>query len=265
MLFSWLKRKKKRPLTPKGTVIYAIGDIHGRDDLLAELIALINKDLSATCNSKETCMVFLGDYVDRGLGSKAVIDTLLILEAETNGAWRNTIFLKGNHEEALLHFLEEPEFGRKWLEHGGTETLISYGVDAAVKRTGKAVWKKTAEDLKHALGKDHIAFLRHLRLCMEAGDYVFVHAGLRPGKTITQQTEQDMLWIRGDFLDATNQFEKKVVHGHTPKKQPYDDGRRIGVDTGAYITGVLTAVRLEDEKISFLQTGAKAPDSNAPE
>jgi len=257
MVFSWFRSKKKQVFTPEGTIIYAIGDIHGRDDLLAELISIISQDLIANRHGKETKMVFLGDYVDRGLGSKMVVDILLILANEANaaGAWRNTLFLKGNHEEALLHFLKEPDFGEKWLAHGGTETLISYGVDVPTNSKDGNVWRETANALETALGPNHLSFFNNLKSYTEIGDYTFVHAGLRPGKPVEQQSEQDLLWIRGDFLDSTARFDKKIVHGHTPKKKPFMDYRRIGIDTGAYITGVLTAVRLEGDAVSFLQTG----------
>ena len=257
MIFSWFRNEKKQALTPEGTIIYAIGDIHGRDDLLSDLISIISQDVIKNRHSKETILVFLGDYVDRGLGSKKVIDILLILadEVDTKDAWSHILFLKGNHEEALLHFLEEPDFGEKWLAHGGTETLVSYGVDVPTDNRDANGWRETANALETAMGSTHLSFFNNLKSYTEIGDYTFVHAGLRPGKPIEQQSEQDLLWIRGDFLDSTARFDKKVVHGHTPKKQPYLDHRRIGVDTGAYITGVLTAVRLEDDKISFLQTG----------
>ena len=261
MVFSWLKSKKKQVLTPEDTIIYAIGDIHGRDDLLAELISIINQDLIENRRGKKTMMVFLGDYVDRGLGSKMVIDILLILANEANraGAWHNTIFLKGNHEEALLHFLDEPDFGKKWLAHGGTETLISYGVGVPTDKKDLKGWQETANALETALGPTHLSFFNNLKPYAEIGDYAFVHAGLRPGKAIEQQSAQDLLWIRGDFLDSAARFDKKIVHGHTPKKKTFMDHRRIGIDTGAYITGVLTAVRLEDDAVSFLQTGADQP------
>ena len=192
MIFSWFRSKKKQVYTPEGTILYAIGDIHGRDDLLAEIIAAISKDLLASQQDKEIHMVFLGDYVDRGLGSKKVIDILLILtdEAKTASAWRNTVFLKGNHEEALLHFLEEPDFGERWLAHGGTETLVSYGVDVPTGKRDANGWRETANALETAMGSTHLSFFNNLKSYTEIGDYTFVHAGLRPGKPIESKASR---------------------------------------------------------------------------
>ncbi len=258
MGFTWFKRKKKTSVSaPEGHVIYAIGDVHGREDLLSDLVTKIEADLQSLGKGLIGNLVFLGDYVDRGLGSKGVLNHLLVLEKKLGEGeiWGDVYFLKGNHEEALLHFLEDPGFGEQWLVHGGTETLLSYGVSPPKDQSDAHEWREVSMALKKALGGEHRSFMERLQSSVILGDYIFVHAGLRPGKPIEQQTEQDMLWIRKDFLSSTSRFEKKVVHGHSPKKLPYNDHRRIGVDTGAYITGVLTAVRLEGDKVSFLHTG----------
>jgi len=257
MLHSWFKRKNKQKFAPEGQLIYAIGDVHGRDDLLLELMAKITADQRATAEGRPVNIVLLGDYIDRGMGSKAVVDILLGWKNSTDpGEFDvNMYFLKGNHEEAILHFLADPEFGQQWVSYGGTETLLSYGLQQPKNNEDLAAWEATARALRSAMGPQHIAFMQDLLPSVTLGDYIFVHAGLRPGKKLEQQIEQDMLWIREEFLNDTASFEKKVVHGHTAKQEPYQDHRRIGIDTGAYITGVLTAVRLETDTASFLQTG----------
>jgi Calcineurin-like phosphoesterase len=257
MGFSWLKREKRKDYTPDGQILYAIGDIHGRDDLLVELLDLLAGDLKNNDPEKEVSMIFLGDYVDRGLGSKAVLDRLIALEKQTASPeiGLNAFFLMGNHEEALLRFMDDPGFGEQWLVHGGTETLLSYGVQPPKGKTDPSAWQTVSAALREALGEAHRGFLERLRDRLILGDYIFVHAGLRPGVALEAQTTSDLLWIRNDFIHDTTYFEKKVVHGHTPKPQPYADHRRIGIDTGAYITGTLTAVRLEADAVSYLQTG----------
>ncbi len=259
MILSWFKREKREISVPGGQIVYAIGDVHGRDDLLTELLEVIEADLEKTGAGKTVSIIFLGDYVDRGIGSKSVLDTLILLAQSVaeDGVKVEVIFLKGNHEEALLHFLDEPEFGEQWLIHGGTETLASYGVFLPRARKDHHIWQKVSDDFRAALGEKHLSFLNTLKLSATIGDYIFVHAGLRPGKSIEAQDEHDLLWIRTDFMEDNSRFEKKIVHGHTPKPKPYLDHRRIGVDTGAYITGVLTAVRLEENQVFFLQTGSK--------
>ncbi len=257
LTMSWFKNKKKQFCVPEGHVVYAIGDIHGRDDLLTELIEKITEDFQNNTQRSVTSIVFLGDYVDRGLGSKAVIDKLLLLKKEfcVPGQGPDVYFLMGNHEEALLRFLDDPDFGEQWQVYGGTETLISYGITPPRLKADSAAWHAASGALGLALGHEHLAFLQGLRCSLEIGDYIFVHAGLRPGVALEEQLESDMLWIREEFLSDSASFTKKVVHGHSPKKQPFEDHRRIGVDTGAYITGVLTAVRLEQNSVSYLQTG----------
>ncbi len=257
MVFSWLKPKLAQHFAPEGTIIYAVGDVHGRDDLLKQLIEKIGEDIRETAEDRKAIFVFLGDYVDRGMGSKSVIDLLIKWEKETTKAKSKVEFhlLRGNHEEALLQFLDDPLFGQKWVTYGGAETLMSYGVQPPRLHIDEDAWIKASAQLGSAMSQDHLDFLRGLAASLVLGDYVFVHAGLKPGKKLEQQQEQDMLWIRNEFIEDNRKFEKMVVHGHTPEREPFIDHRRIGLDTGAYITGVLTAARLFDDQVSFLQTG----------
>jgi serine/threonine protein phosphatase 1 len=198
-------------------------------------------------------LIFVGDYVDRGGSSKGVIDRVLALQRE--GAFELRA-LKGNHEEALLAFLDDASFGPTWCEHGGAQTLSSYGVTPPQLRIDTDEWVKTRDALAQALPPEHVSFLTSLELTAVYGDYVFVHAGLRPAVPLDEQSEADLLWIRRDFLAAPGPFEKIVVHGHTPAEQAFMGVHRIGIDTGAYATGVLTAVRLQDADRRFIQSTA---------
>jgi len=235
---------------PDGTRVYAIGDVHGRADLLVRMFDLIEADITASAGGDDVIIVFLGDYIDRGFQSKDVIDFLL---GERVAAF-NCIFLKGNHEEAFLKFLNEPAFGPRWAGYGGGETLTSYGVRPPRTRTKPEEWVEASQQLSAALPDDHRVFLMTLQIQASIGDYVFVHAGLRPGKPMEKQTEQDLLWIRDDFINSSESFDQLVVHGHTPVSEPYRDHRRIAVDTGAYMTGHLTAACFVRDEVTFLTT-----------
>ena len=230
---------------PDGERVYAIGDVHGCDGLLAVLLDLIEKD----AGSARSRLVFLGDYVDRGAGSRAVIDRLLKVRTERP----ETVFLKGNHEQAMLDFLETPEANEEWLHWGGDKTLESYGV--------ADIWKRhpgdLARDLDAALPAAHREFIGALDLWNIRGDYAFVHAGFKPGVAIEAQTPEDCLWIRGEFHNAAADArpDKIVVHGHHPVKKPQDAGWRINVDTGAVWSDALTAVVLEGTTRRFISTG----------
>lgn len=236
---------------PPGRRIYAVGDIHGRADLLERLIADLEKDVARGGFEGRPILIFLGDYVDRGFQSKDVINLLL---GESLSRFE-TYFLKGNHEAAMLQFLTDPSIGPRWGEFGGVETLVSYGVQPPRTRTNMDEWIRASDELKAKLPVEHKQFLANLDLSVRVGDYVFVHAGVRPGMPLDQQTEQDLLWIREDFLEDRHYLGAVIVHGHTPASKPYRDGRRIGIDTGAYLSGRLTAARFEHESVEFIQTG----------
>jgi serine/threonine protein phosphatase 1 len=226
---------------PEGRVGFAVGDIHGRADLVALMLDEIEARAAAwAARSQATPVaIFLGDYVDRGMASMAVIDLLL---ERLQGI--ETHFLMGNHEQAMLAFMEDPVAMRSWLMHGGMETLAAYGVRPPTVRSEDAVLEEAAQALKAALPLTHLAFLHKLERYLQLGDYVFVHAGVAPGKALEEQTDADLLWIREDFLDASGRLPYRVVHGHTVVATPHCDHRRISIDTGAYATGVLTAVEL---------------------
>jgi serine/threonine protein phosphatase 1 len=237
--------------TPEGTLTYAIGDVHGRGDLLDDLLERIHQDATATPHLRTT-LVFLGDYIDRGLTSKHVIDTLVKLKLESN---HRVITLMGNHEDAMLRFLADAGSGKAWVQHGGNETLHSYGVAPPSLRAGAPDWEQARKAFLRSMPMDHLRLFRSLSLTETIGDYIFVHAGVRPGLPLRQQEPQDLLWIRDDFLNAELKLGKTVVHGHTPRDTPTLERWRIGIDTGAYATGVLTALRLCGTEQVFLQTG----------
>ena len=174
------------------------------------------------------------------------------------------VFLMGNHEEALLRFLTDANFGKQWVRYGGAETLYSYGFAPPNSRASldsheamqaaERAWDKVWTGFRQSLPEAHLHFYQSLQHYYMAGDYLFVHAGLRPDVALEDQTVRDMLWIRDEFLEAPQSFEHVVVHGHTPADDIYRDDRRIGLDTGAFISGKLSAARLFGNEVSFLTT-----------
>jgi diadenosine tetraphosphatase ApaH/serine/threonine PP2A family protein phosphatase len=245
MIRKLINRDKNSAAAPEGKTIYAIGDIHGCAELLEQLIAKIDADAGGL---EAAQLVFLGDYVDRGPDSKGVIDQLIGLRQRQPDA----VFLKGNHEALLLDFLNDPEGMAHWLDWGGEETLVSYGLSDILRRSGENLAAEFAE----ALPPEHLSFLKALTLKHRAGDYVFVHAGLRPGISLDEQSEEDLLWIRKRFHNTPRDQRPSftVVHGHQPVKKPLDKGWRIDVDTGACWSGKLTAVVLEGKARRFVST-----------
>lgn len=235
----------------EGRRLYAIGDIHGRADLLGSLLSQIDTDIRANAGADVApTLVFLGDYVDRGLESRRCVDTLIGL---AEGA-RDVHFLKGKHDDALLQFLDDPASGARWLRKGGAETLFSYGVRAPANRSSAKDLARTADALRAAMPASHLAFFKALKLHVRFGDYLFVHAGLKPGVALENQAEKDLLSIREPFLKSRDQWPFVIVHGHTPAERFYRDARRIGVDTGAYATGRLSAVCLEGDAVRLFST-----------
>ena len=235
---------------PENVCIYAIGDVHGRADLLKRLADTIQADADTLPEHYSKVVVFLGDYVDRGFQSRQVIDFLI---GDSFDGFAK-VFLKGNHEAAFLEFLSNPSFGPQWARFGGAETVISYGIRPPRARTDVDEWTAVSDQLNKELPDEHRSFLQQLDLSVVIGDYAFVHAGMRPGRPIEEQTEEDLLWIRDGFLSDRSDFEQVIVHGHTPISAPYTDRRRIGVDTGAYMSGKLTAVKLAGTEVEFLST-----------
>ena len=237
-LFSQRETAQQQPAeVPADCCVYAVGDLHGRLDLLCEIEERILEDAAAREAARKV-VVYLGDYVDRGPDSSGVLDHL------TAAPLKNfeSVYLMGNHEAMMLEFLRAGDVAAlTWFMNGADETLASYGVDTAA--------------LRDALPPDHLAFYRGLRLSHEEGDYLFVHAGIRPGRTIEEQDPEDLIWIREPFLNNRDPLGCVVVHGHSPAPVPVERSNRIGLDTGAVYGGVLTAVALEGSARRFLEAG----------
>ncbi len=238
---------------PEGRLVYAVGDIHGRADLLGDLVEEIWKDADKPENAHadRPDLVFLGDYIDRGPASKQVVSFITALAQV--GKFNITALL-GNHERTMLDFLGDPKIGVDWLEHGGGATLNSYGVAIPPRGADEAAWAETAAKLSAAIPERHRRFFDGLKLQHEIGDYVFVHAGVRPSAPLDRQLEADLLWIRDEFLHSTAWLGRMIVHGHTPTEKPVFRSNRIGLDTGAYATNVLTAIRLRADTREILQS-----------
>ncbi len=233
---------------PAGERLYAIGDIHGRRDLLDALLKQIDADDRSRTPAKTT-LVILGDLMDRGADSRGVIELLMQLQAASD----RIVFLAGNHEELMIRTWEgERQIAATFNRAGGKETLMSYGVSAETY-DGWDLGEMT-EQLGRLVPADHISFLKGFRDWYKAGDYLFVHAGIRPGIDIEDQTSEDLRWIRGGFLDSNEDFGVMVIHGHTITKSVDERANRIGIDTGAYGSGVLTAIGLEGTERWFLST-----------
>jgi serine/threonine protein phosphatase 1 len=238
---------KETPSFVEPDRVYAIGDIHGRSDLLDRMVTKISRDLEAH-PVRAGLTVTLGDYVDRGADSQGVIDRLI-----RNPFPTALVALKGNHELLFEAFLNDPLVVGKWQQMGGLETLHSYGIPVACLMTGQN-YQQAASDLHAALPPAHIQFLRSLRTSLPIGKYFLCHAGVRPGVPLDRQSEEDLLWIRDEFLSSKVDFGKIVVHGHTPTEFPEVLPNRINIDTGAFMTGRLTCAVLEQGPPRFLST-----------
>ncbi|HAU28707.1 MAG TPA: serine/threonine protein phosphatase [Rhodospirillaceae bacterium] len=229
--------------------IYAVGDIHGRMDLLEILHRKILDDL-ADHPHVEPRLIYLGDYVDRGLESRKVLDTLI--NAPLPGFAIDHI--KGNHEAALLDFLKDSRACAGWLAIGGQATLYSYGVPAPQGVASSAALAEIQRKFLEALPLQHVAFMEKLKLSVSYGDFFFTHAGVRPNIPLEAQDERDLLWIREEFLRSNQAFSKVVVHGHTVSSEPEFHVNRIGLDTGAFATGILSCLVLDGGQMRLLQT-----------
>jgi serine/threonine protein phosphatase 1 len=252
MLKRLFKRKQEQNewRGPDGMRAYAIGDVHGRLDLLIELLDKIEADHRARPPAK-AYLVLLGDLVDRGPDSRGVIEHLL----RQPPAFAKTVFLKGNHEEFFLGALDgDLAMLQNWLAYGGRECAESYGVSSG--------WMLNAgptEVLQRLIAEvpaEHVEFLHGMADTFRFGDYLFVHAGVRPGVELGAQSSKDLRWIREGFLDDRTDHGVMVVHGHTIVEAPEQHSNRIAVDTGAYRTGVLTALAIEGAERWFIQAGA---------
>lgn len=241
----------RRPSLPAGLRIYAVGDIHGRLDLLNKLLTLINSDIALRPVVRPV-YVFLGDYIDRGSSSRETIDRLI-----EHGRTSESVFLKGNHELIALKCLSDRSLFDQWLRLGGMETLMSYGLPSESLANGKQSGAQIVElqsAFHSALPRAHFRFFRHLQNSFVCGDFFFAHAGVKPDVELSHQKESDILWIREEFLSSSRDFGKIIVHGHTPTSEVEVGPNRINIDTGAFATGRLTCLVLEGESLSIMDT-----------
>ena len=228
---------------PDGQRVYAIGDVHGCDDRLAAMHAAIADDLAARPVA-DALLIHLGDYIDRGPDSAAVLDRLTRPLPAAPGL--RMVNLVGNHEDMLLRVLAggNGEDAAHWLRNGGGETLASWGLS----------WRDRPAAWEAAIPPRQLGLLRALVPCCQIGGYIFVHAGLRPGVPLAGQTREDMLWIREPFLSFGGTLPAVAVHGHTPEPGPILRPHRIGIDTGAVLGGALTCAVLEADRVGFLHS-----------
>ncbi len=237
------------PRVPEDCRVYAIGDIHGRADLLGRLHGQILDD-AKTAPDLRKVVVYVGDYIDRGPDSFDVNDGLI--EQPLEGFERH--YLKGNHEDMMIAFLETGNYGETWIMNGGRNTLDSYGIGLWDLLSDLRDLEKARDKLRQAIPESHWKFLTGLEMHHAEGDYLFVHAGLRPGVALRDQNEFDLMWIREDFLYSDADLGHLVVHGHTSYPEPEIRPNRIGIDTGAWRSNRLTALVLEADTRRFLRT-----------
>jgi len=238
------RRRKRLARVPQGMRVYAVGDVHGRADLLAQLLSEIDADLKEHPVPR-AAHIFLGDYIDRGPDSRQVLD-LLVARSQRH----ETVFLKGNHEVLFEEFLRNPERFAAWRDVGGVDTLRSYGIRPP-PNPDAAEQVMLARQLAGVLPPAHWQFLRSLRRSFSCGDFFFVHAGVRPGVPLSQQADQDLFWIRDEFLNSEERFGKIIVHGHNPVMDVEFHSNRINIDTGAFVTGRLSCLRIESDDALF--------------
>lgn len=249
----WRKPKRltvANATVPLGDRIYAVGDIHGRVDLLERLHDRIARDAETAAPGMRKTIIYLGDYVDRGFNTKELIDFLL--DKPLPGF--APVFLKGNHDEYFVNFLESSQDGAPWLKYGGDATVYSYGVRISEEVPLEQRFDHVRERLCETVPERHIAFLKRLRLAWTVGDFLFVHAGVHPDRPWDKQVSHDLLWIRDEFLESNCDFGKIVVHGHSVTDAPDVRDNRIGIDTGACYSNVLTCLVLEADSKRFLST-----------
>lgn len=257
-MFSLVRPGVKEPRTPRGYRAYAVGDIHGRLDLLELLLAEIERDMAGR-TPRKTLLIFLGDLIDRGPHSREVVELLRTYRR----AGVRSVFIAGNHEEVLLRLLTgERGILQSWLTFGGAECLESYGIDPEViSAMGEA---RGLEKIAKSFPPDHLEFLGSFVDTLQLGDYLFVHAGIRPGIDLALQDQSDLRWIRSPFLDDDADHGFVVVHGHTISDGIDERSNRIGIDTGAYRSNVLSALAIEGTDRWYLDT-SRAMDSTTPD
>ncbi len=241
------------PVMVEGVRVYAIGDVHGRLDLLLELRERIKEDL-AEHPVDHAIEVYLGDYIDRGPASREVLEHFITSRPVCN----ERICLKGNHEQTLLDFLDDPDCLKHWARYGGMSTMRAYGISEGNPMTSAAC-QGIHRQFTAAFPRAHRTFCENLPTSASFGDYFFAHAGVRPGIPLDAQDDHDLMWIRREFLTSKKFHGKLIVHGHTPAKQPEVRTNRINIDTRAYDTGILTCLVLEDEAQGLIATGPPGP------
>src|SRR5262245_46401867 len=238
-------------MVPAGQAAYAIGDVHGRLDLLEDLLSRISEDARRHPADQTRQLVFLGDYIDRGSESRGVIERLL----DDPMPGFSKVYLMGNHEEAMLAFLDGQSDGMDWLSFGGLETLLSYRVPLRSLPRDEDSVRTLRQALADAVPQSHLDFFRNGTLHHSVGDYLFVHAGVRPGIALEKQSPTDLMWIRDDFLRSKIPLPGRiVVHGHTICDLPQNREHRINIDTGAFVSGRLTCLVLRGTERRFLST-----------
>ncbi|NJL07024.1 MAG: serine/threonine protein phosphatase [Methylacidiphilales bacterium] len=237
----------------EGCRVYAVGDIHGRADLLRQMLETITEEEARRPPATWTLELFLGDVIDRGPDSRGVVDLLL---APPDGG-RHRICLRGNHEDSLLRFLDDPAILATWRTFGGLETLASYGVSHRPLITPDD-FDAARIEFASKLPLEHKKFFEQTWLFYEDGGFFFVHAGVRPGVPLHEQAAEDLLYIRGPFMTSEADFGKRIVHGHTPVPAVDIRANRINVDTGAYATGRLSCAVIEEDRVDVLTVGSQA-------
>jgi serine/threonine protein phosphatase 1 len=233
------------PRLAAGLRIYAIGDIHGRADLLYQVFSRIDAHRARNPVLRPV-IVLVGDYIDRGPASREVLDLLIARKLS-----HEMVCLTGNHEPYLLEFLQRPGRLREWSMLGGRETLMSYGIKPPMNADAQ-IQRELADALNATIPKSHVRFLANLPSCFICGGFFFAHAGVRPGIPLDKQRDEDLLWIRDDFLLHEDDFGKIIVHGHTPVLELDIRHNRINIDTGAYATGRLTCLVIEGDSYAPL-------------
>lgn len=243
----------RRPVAPSGVRVYAVGDIHGRVDLLDELLALIDADAALRPNVTPI-FVFLGDYIDRGASSRETVSRLI-----ARSEMSKCIFLKGNHEQIMLRCLEDAGLFGMWIRLGGLKTMMSYDIAPDAMRGDV---EKLQKSLRDFLPDSHLRFLQDLQFSFTCGDFFFAHAGVKPTCDLSQQKENDLLWIREEFLSCSTDFGKIVVHGHTPVQEVEVHPNRINIDTRAFASNRLTCLAIQDDTASVISTKGAADHEN---
>ncbi len=239
---------------PRDTILYAIGDLHGHLDEHNILYAILENEIAKRPEKKHV-IIYLGDYVDRGPDSYRLISRLIKIRDSDSPATH--IFLKGNHENSFIGYMDSPLSWTRWLDYGGMDTAESYGItfdsDILIPSEHEALQQKLLQNVP----PDHYSFLNTLETKYIARDYAFVHAGIHPEIPLAEQVEGDLIFIREPFLSWPHPYEKCIVHGHTITREPHITLNRIGIDTGLFKHGILTCAIFEENAVSLLQIDSK--------